>query len=224
MAIKIIPATLEFLTDLRSNNTREWFAENKSRYEDAKANVKQFVAELEMMLNEHDAIEESKVFRIYRDVRFSKDKTPYKTNIGVGFTRATAARRGGCYLNIEPGNMMIGGGFWGPSSADLKRIRYELAHDAEPMRALLSSKSFVDNFGALQGDALKTAPKGYAKDHPNVDLLRYKQFLLSKTFSDKEVTKADFMEKCSEGFRAMRPFFDYMSMVLTTNENGESIL
>lgn len=216
--------TLEFLKNLKDNNNREWFTEHKPKYDLAKENAKTFANELVVEMQKHDHIEGVKVFRIYRDVRFSKDKTPYKTNIGCGFTRATEALRGGCYLNIEPGNTFVGGGFWNPNAQDLKRIRNEFLFNSAPFRSIISSKKFKDYFGSLEGDELKTAPKGFDKEHPDIDLIRKKQFLIARRFSDKEVISTDFLEECNETFKAMRPFFDFMSETLTTNENGESIL
>ncbi|MDF1698169.1 MAG: DUF2461 domain-containing protein [Saprospiraceae bacterium] len=216
--------TLAFLKDLREHNDRDWFTKNKPRYELAKDNVKSFTNELMKLLNDHDHIESAKVFRIYRDVRFSKDKTPYKTNIGCGFTRATEKLRGGLYLNIEPGNTFVGGGFWGPNASDLKRIRNEFLFNADPFRKIITSKKFKEYFGTLKGDELKTAPKGFDKQHPNIDLIRKKQFLIGRDFTDKEMLSKDFLNECNETFKAMRPFFDFMSETLTTNENGESII
>ena len=217
-------STLQFLKDLKKNNNRPWFTEHKPTYAKAQANVKDFMQELELRLSEHDVIEGHRVYRIYRDVRFSKDKTPYKSGLGCGFTRATEARRGGLYVQIEPGNSFVGGGFWGPSAPDLRRIRNEIAVDAAPLRKVLADTSFKYLFGSLQGQTLKTAPKGFDKEHPDIDLLRYKQFLVSRTFTDKEVLSESFLEECDLTFRAMRPFFDFMSLTLTTDENGESIL
>lgn len=216
--------TLTFLKNIKANNTREWFTEHKPNYVIAKDDVKDFGNALMKELNNHDHIEQIKVYRIYRDVRFSKDKTPYKTNIGCSFVRATEKLRGGCYLQIEPGNSFVGGGFWGPETADLKRIRNEFVQDASEFRDILASDQFIKYFGMLEGDALKTAPRGFDKQHPNIDLIRMKQFLIGRKFTDKEVTSANFLKECNETFKAMRPFFDYMSDVLTTNENGESIL
>ncbi len=216
--------TFQFLKDIRNNNNRDWFTENKPRYVLAQTNTKAFAAELADMMAGHDNLEGPKVFRIYRDVRFSKNKTPYKTNMAVGFDRATDALRGGMYLHIEPGCTFVGGGFWGPNGPDLKRIRNEFAANADEFRDILSSEEFINYFGVLRGDALKTAPRGFAKDHPNIDLLRMKQFLISREFADKEVLSKDFAAQVNDTFRAMRPFFNFMSDVLTTNENGESIL
>lgn len=216
--------TFAFLKAIKKNNNRDWFADNKPTYVEAQDNAKAFAAELVEKMQEHDNIEGAKVFRIYRDVRFSKDKTPYKQSVGIGFKRATAALRGGMYLNIEPGNTFAGGGFWGPNGPDLKRIRQELAVNADELRNIIADPKFNTYFGGLRGEALKTAPRGYEKDHPNVDLLRMKQFLATRSFSDKEAMSKDFMSEVNQTFIAMRPFFDFMSDVLTTNENGESIL
>jgi len=217
-------STFSFLKDIAKHNNREWFTENKQRYVDAKENTEAFGKALKEKLSLHDLIDQMKVFRIYKDVRFSKDKTPYKTNMGISFSRATAALRGGMYINIEPGNSFVGGGFWNPNSDDLKRIRYELSVNASEMRDILNDPTFKQHFGELKGDKVKTSPKGFDKNHPDIDLIRYKQFLISEEFTDAEVMSEDFIEKCDQCFKAMRPFFNFMSDVLTTNNNGESIL
>ncbi len=222
--MKIQPATLQFLKDLSNNNNREWFQANKARYETALENMKQFVKAMEAALGETDHLEGATLFRIYRDVRFSKDKSPYKNNFGIGFTRATKRLRGGYYLHIEPGASFVGGGFWQPSAEDLKRIRDEFAMDDQPMRDLIADATFQKYFGAIQGDELKTAPRGYDKDSPALDLLRKKSFTIHRNFTDQEVTGDHFLPEVKRTFEAMRPYFDYMSMVLTTDMNGESVL
>jgi len=224
MAQTVDKSTLTFLRTLAKNNNRTWFAEHKDRYVAAQQNVKHCMQELEQLLNKHDVIESHRVYRIYRDVRFSKDKTPYKSNIGCGFTRATEARRGGLFVNIQPGESFVGGGFWAPSAPDLKRIRSEIAVDAKPFRKVLRAKKFKEYFGELRGECLKTAPKGVDKNHPDIDLLRYKQYLLMRPFTDAEVLSDSFVAECNKTFKAMRPFFDLMSLTLTTDENGESII
>ncbi len=130
---------------------------------------------------------ESHVFRVYRDVRFSKDKTPYKNRFGGYFRRATAIRRGGYVLNIEPGNSYVGGGFYAPNKDDLLRIRKEFEADDEDIRDLLSSNTFKKNFGELRGSELKTAPRDFDKEHQAIDLIRKKQFYVVRNFTDKEV-------------------------------------
>ena len=214
----------KFLKDINANNTREWFAENKARYQAAWEEGKALAADIEKGLNKKDVIEKTKVFRIYRDVRFSKNKAPYKTYFGAGFTRATAARRGGYYLHIEPGGSFVGGGFWAPNPADLKRIRDEFQMDATEIRKITGTKKFKKIFGELQGDGVKTAPKGFSRDDPNIDLIRKKQFVLTRKFSDKEVKSPGFHKEAVKTFEAMRPFFDYMSEVLTTDLNGVSVI
>ncbi len=220
----ISPDTLQFLKDLKANNNREWFATNKENYLSARADIIALSESLRKKLNHHDDIEDTKVYRIYRDMRFSKDKTPYKDNMGIVFRRATAARRGGYYLQIEPGNSFIAGGFWAPNASDLRRIRVEIAANSCDFRHILSSKGFRKHFGELLGEKLKSAPRGFDKNHPDVDLLRYKQFLVKKDLTDREVLSADFVKNCDDTFRAMRPFFDLMSIILTTDENGVSLI
>jgi uncharacterized protein (TIGR02453 family) len=175
-------------------------------------------------LNKHDQIEthsgKNSLHRIYRDTRFSKDKTPYKVNWSGGFKRATKYRRGGYYFHLEPGNSFIAGGFWAPNTQDLKRMRDDIAFDPAPLRKIVNSKSFTATFGTLQGEQLKTAPKGFEATNEAIDLLRYKQFLLIKKFTDKEVLSEHFLMGANQGFKNMRPFFDYMSEVLTTDVNG----
>lgn len=218
-------SNLEFLKNLQQNNNRDWFTENKSNYE---KNHEETILFADAVLNEmrkHDNIEtlsgKKSLMRIYRDVRFSKDKSPYKTNWGIGFTRATKLLRGGYYVHLAPGESFVGGGFWAPESADLNRMRKEISLNTTEFRAILDDKKFKTTFGELQGEKLKTVPKGFEKDHPALDLLQFKQYLISKKFTDKEVLEPDFYKKVNETFKAMRPFFDFMSYALTTNENGE---
>jgi uncharacterized protein (TIGR02453 family) len=225
----LIPqSVLAFLTDLAANNDREWFKANKDRYLEEHAHMVAFAESLFAEISKHDVLEpmtgKQILYRIYRDTRFSKDKTPYKRHFAGSFKRATARRRGGLYFHIEPGNSFLGGGFWGPNKEDLTRIRKELAADPEPLRQIIAEPSFVKTFGELKGEKVKTAPRGYTKDHPSIDLLRYKQFLLVQSFSDDEVTSPGFAGKVAEGFHAMRPFLDYMTEVLTTDENGVPII
>lgn len=221
-------SNLDFLVELSKNNDRDWFQENKARYVEEHENVIAFADELLDLMNVHDSIEtptgKKSLYRIYRDVRFSKDKSPYKTNWAGGFKRATKLRRGGYYFHIQPGgNSFIGGGFWSPDKDDLLRIREDIASDPSEMRSIITSPDFVDTFGTLDGEQLKTAPKGFDKEHPAIDLLRYKQFIFGKNFSDKEVLSKDFLSIANETFKSMRPFFNYMSDVLTTDSNGSPL-
>jgi len=223
-----IPASVfSFLKDLKANNNREWFQENKERYQAQYDVAAQFAEDLLQRMKQVDNIEtvsgKKSLFRIHKDVRFSKDKSPYKINIGGSFTRATNYLRGGYYFHIEPGNCFLGGGFWGPSADDLKHIRNQIAADPAPLRKILASKEFKSVFGKLEGEQLKTAPKGFDKDHPAIDLINYKQFLLVRRFTDKEAQSENYLNQVVATFQAMRQFFDYMSEILTTDLNGEPL-
>lgn len=218
-------SNLEFLKALKQNNNRDWFTNNKDVYEKQHAETILFADAVLNEMRKHDNIEtisgKKSLMRIYRDVRFSKDKSPYKTNWGIGFTRATKLLRGGYYVHLAPGESFVGGGFWAPESADLTRMRKEISLNTTEFRAILNDKNFKNTFGQLQGEKLKTVPKGFEKDDEAIDLLQFKQFLISKKFSDKEVLEPDFYKKVNETFKTMRPFFDFMSTALTTDENGE---
>lgn len=224
----ITAGNFEFLKLLKKNNDRDWFNAHKDRYVKELENIQYFAGELLNEMNKHDVIEtpdgKKSLHRIYRDIRFSKDKTPYNTHWGGGFKRATKKRRGSYYFHLEPGNSFAAGGFWGPEPGDLKRIRDEFSYDDKPFRKILKNKTFVSTFRDLQGEQIKTTPKGFASDDPAIDLLRYKQFLLIRRFSDKEVLSPVFLKELNENFRRMRPFLDYMSGVLTTDMNGISLL
>ncbi|MEM7108986.1 MAG: DUF2461 domain-containing protein [Bacteroidota bacterium] len=219
---------LDFLSILKENNNREWFNEHKGIYLEAHGNLIEFADELLSLLHLHDQIEtptgKKSLFRIYRDVRFSKDKTPYQTHFSGGFRRATRHLRGGYYFRIQPGgNSLIAGGFWGPTTEDMKHIRLQIQADDQPLRHILQDQSFQQYFGGLEGEQLKTAPKGFPKDDPAIDLLRYKQLILTHSFSDEEVKDKNFALAVDKGFRNMRPFLDYMSDILTTDLNGTPI-
>lgn len=222
--VTIPKSGFEFLSALKKNNNRDWFNAHKERYLNELSHIETFADALLAELNKEDVIEtpsgKKSLHRIYRDIRFSKEKTPYKTNWSGSFRRATKQRRGGYYFHIEPGNSFIAGGFWGPNPEDLKRVRDDIAYDAAPLRKILKSKSFVSTFGKLQGEQVKTTPKGYDADNEGIDLLRYKQFLVKRNFTDKEVLSDSFLKEAALTFKHMRPFFDYMSEVLTTDMNG----
>lgn len=218
-------ATFQFLTDLQENNNRDWFAENKSAYEQSLANAKNVFAQIHQKLEEHDEIEKQKIYRIYRDVRFSKDKTPYNPRFATSFSRKGKELRGGYFLQIKPNETMLGGGFWKPEKDDLFRIRKEFEVDDSEIREILSEENFKKYFGGkLEGEELKTAPKGFDKEHPAIDLIRKKGFVAIRNFSDKEVLSSNFVSEVNTTFKALRPFFNLMSDVLTTNLNGESTI
>ena len=218
------PDIFSFFSELENNNTREWFEPQKARFKALEGEMKQFASVLTSAMNEHDSIDKFKLFRLYRDVRFSKDKTPFKTHFGISFHREKPALRGGYYLHIKPGDNFIATGFWNPEKDDLKRIRKEMELDADEFRELMAQPSFKSVWGALEGEEVKTAPKGFSKEDPNIDLIKKKAYLFTKKYSDKEVLAKDFLQKVNADFKAVRPFFDYMSSVLTTDLNGVSLL
>lgn len=219
-------STFQFLKDLEKNNNRDWFAEHKNRYTKAHQNAKDVFAEIRKNLEKHDLIENSKMMRIYRDVRFSKDKTPYKPKFGNSYSRLGKELRGGYFLRIKPGETILAGGFWEPNKEDIFRLRKEIEQDATEIREILAEKNYVKHFGGVfeSHGELKTAPRGFDKNHSDVDLLRKRGFIAVKNFADNEVLSSDFIDKVDEGFQALRPFFNLFSDILTTNLNGESIL
>lgn len=221
-----LPASsFDFLKILKDNNNRDWFNTHKEEYTDQLQIIENFADGLLKTLHTHDVIEtpsgKKSLQRIYKDTRFSKEKIPYKTHWGGSFTRAGKQRRGGYYYRIAPGgNSFIAGGFQAPNANDLKRIREEISNDPQPLRKILGSKSFIETFEILHGAQLKTTPKGFEAADEAIDLLRYKQFLLIKRFSDAEVLDASYLQKADCTWRSMRPFLDYMSEILSTDSNG----
>jgi uncharacterized protein (TIGR02453 family) len=191
-------------------------------------NAEEFINSLIGEMNKHDRIEtlsgKKSLYRIYNDVRFSADKTPYNPRFAGHMKRRKPELRGGYYYWLKPGASRIGCGFTYPSSEDLKRVRLDIMDNHDEWRKVLSTKSIRTFFGGMKGDQVRTSPQGFPKDHPAIDLLRYKQFWFEHEFSDQEVLSPNFSQHMSKGFRNIRPFFDYMSEVLTTDLNGVSLL
>ncbi len=220
--------TFSFLQDLSKNNNREWFQAHRSDYEKAHNEMIAFADSLIEEMNKHDVIEtptgKKSLFRIYRDVRFGKDKTPYKTHWAGFMKRAGADRRGGYFYRVGLDGAHVLGGFFNPNAQDLLHIRNQISQDADILRDVITTKAFKSFFGELSGSQLKTAPRGFEKDHPDVDLLRYKQFIVRHDFSKKEMMQPDFHKTLSDAFAQMRPFFDSMTEILTTDLNGISLI
>uniref|UniRef100_UPI00404770AA DUF2461 domain-containing protein n=1 Tax=Polaribacter sp. TaxID=1920175 RepID=UPI00404770AA len=218
-------AAFHFLSDLKANNQREWFTARKDVFKKHQDHAKEFYASIRKNLETHDEIDQFKLYRIYRDVRFSKDKTPYQPHFAGSFSRLGKQLRGSYYLRIRPGESFLAGGFWEPNKEDLYRIRKEFEIDDQEIRTIINAPLFVKYFGGkLEGEALKTAPKGFDKEHPAIDLIRQKGFIVNRKFTDEEVLAPNFLDEVDQSYKALRPFFDYMSDVLSTNLNGESIL
>ena len=226
MALPIEKYTLVFLKDLAKNNNREWFSENKSRYLKSQDNVIQFLDQLIVKMNQHDRLEtqsgKESLYRIYNDVRFSKDKTPYNPRFAGNFRRHKPLLRGGYYFWIKPGESRVGCGFTYPNAEDLLRIRKDIEINYKQWKRLLNSKAIQSTFCDMDGNQVKSAPRGFAKDHPAINLLRFKQYWFGRSFTDKEVIADDFLEQVNKTFKSIRPFFNHMSEVLTTDLNGEA--
>jgi uncharacterized protein (TIGR02453 family) len=219
----VLSSSVSFFKKLKKNNNRDWFAENKPKFKELELEIKAFGEELKDRLNEFDNVDRFKLFRIYRDIRFSKDKTPFKTHFGLYWNRLKPRLRGGYYLHISPNNNFLACGFWDPNPKDLYRIRKEFLHDANEFRKILKSKEIYSIWGNLEGTELKTAPRNFDKNHPDIDLIRKKQFVFKINYSDKEVIEKRFIDKIELSLKAIRPFLNYMTDVLTTDENGESL-
>jgi uncharacterized protein (TIGR02453 family) len=222
---KILKEALDFFKVLEKNNNRDWFNENKPEFKALEGEMKIFYNKVLENLNKHDDIDKLKIFRIYRDVRFSKNKLPYKIHFGGSFHRTKPKLRGGYYLHIQPNNeSFIATGFWEPAPADLLRMRKEFEMDDKEIRDILGNKKFKNIWGNFVGDEVKTAPKGFSKDHKSIDLIKKKQYIFTKKFTDKEVLDANFISEIDSAFKSVRPYFDYMSDVLTTDLNGVSLI
>lgn len=225
MAIAIQNKALDYLKKLEVNNNRDWFNAHKKEFKSVEADIKIVYNTVFNNLKVHDDVDKMKLFRIYRDVRFSKNKLPYKTHFGGSFSRVKPALRGGYYLHIAPNDeSFIATGFWEPNKEDLLRIRKEFEMDDVEIREIINQSSLKNIWGNLIGDELVTAPRGFDKNHKAIDLIRKKQYIFTKKFTDKQVLSENFINEVNVAFKAIRPYFDYMSDVLTTDLNGESLI
>lgn len=228
MSAVIEKSTLEFLKKLNRNNNREWFNEHKSQYVKAQENVEYFVDGLIAKMNTHDQLStasgKKSLYRIYNDVRFAKDKAPYNPRFAGYLKRVKPFLRGGYYFWLKPGESRVACGFSYPNPDDLNRVRIDIARSHKQWNELLNSKTMINTFGKMKGELVKTSPRGFSIDEPAIELLRYKQYWFECSFTDREVLSADFLMMVNKTYRVIRPFFDYMSEVLTSDLNGESVL
>ena len=199
----IQPQTFEFLKELVDNNNREWFQANKERYDSARDNVIELTGNIITKLHKADPtvstdLDPQKcVMRIYRDIRFSKNKTPYKNNIGVSIP-TLSSKLGGAeyYLHIQPGKSFIAGGYWMPEAEHLKSIRQEIDYNAADLKKIIDEPGFVKLFGDFRKqDSLKTVPRDYSADNENIDLLKLKSFIVSHPLKDKQLQNAKAAEE-----------------------------
>ena len=212
--------TFKFLKELKQKNKRDWFLENKPRYEEAKKGFEVFIDALIAEISKFDGsighhTAKECIFRIYRDVRFSKDKSPYKTHMGAHITSAAKKSeihsRAGYYIHIGPGESMLAGGAYLPQGPWIKAIRQEIAYNAADLKKIISGKNFKEYFGEIEGEKLKKAPKGYEPDHPEIELLKYKSFLASHKCSDSKVTSIEFLNHCVNVFKVLHPFDSFLN-------------
>jgi uncharacterized protein (TIGR02453 family) len=219
----IYQESIEFLKDLSENNNREWFAANKERYDKARENVIDFTAtvldsvrKIEAGMDENlDA--KKCVMRIYRDIRFSKNKVPYKNNFGISLP--TSGLKGGgveYYLHIQPGNSFIGGGYWMPEAPHLKAIRQEIDYNAADLKRIIDGKEFVKLFGDFRKqEQLKSVPKGYEPDNENIDLLKLKSFVAWHKLEDKKLTAAGSEKLVAEVCSMIHPLNVFLKNALS---------
>ncbi len=208
--------TFTFLAQLRLHNNREWFETHRADYEAAKASFESLVDQIIAGLDELAGLQAKDcTMRIFRDVRFSKDKSPYKTNMAANLAPGGRKSRSyGYHLSLAPGESIIAGGMYMPEPAQLNRLRDALAADARPLKAVAADKAFKKYFGQLEGEKVKTFPQGYDREHPDIELLRMKQMLAVHRPPDEVVLGPRFAAHAVKVCAAMRPFNAYLNQVL----------
>ncbi|WP_304235542.1 DUF2461 domain-containing protein [Jiulongibacter sediminis] len=214
----IDPNTLHFLEDLAKNNEKEWFHENRGRYEEARANFIDFSSEvLEQLKTIQDDLLNTEIkkciLRINRDIRFTKDKRPYKNYFGAGFgPGGSSSGRSDFYLQIEPGGKsFLGGGMWSPSPENMAKWRQEIDYNPDALKSIIYAPEFKNYFKEIAGQQLKTKPKGYEIDHPEIDLLKYKELFFYRYYSDEEVCSENFSDEIFKACKLMKPYQDYVN-------------
>ena len=217
--------TLQFLDDLKANNNRDWFLDNKKRYEAFKKDYQLLVADLLDAMKPLDpSLEMLEVknctFRINRDIRFSKDKTPYKSHLGIWLSSgAKGLNRSGYYIHLENGSSFIAGGLYCPEANDLKKMRKEIAYFHEDLEAILNEKEFKKEFKDFDRDeknTLKNPPRGYEKEHPAIDLLKLKSFESSQKINFSTAGTKDFVTTVSKKLILLKPLNDFINRALTS--------
>lgn len=212
-------STLDFLKDLKLNNDRDWFQANRSRYDEARSDFNTYVQAVIDEITSFDPIlkgleVKSCIYRINRDIRFSTDKTIYKTHLGAYIVRGgknNGDRFAGYYVHVEPGNSMIAGGAWFPSAGWLALIREKISEEGNKLLSIINDHEFRTMFGEIDGEKLKSAPKGYPKDHPYIDLLRYKGLGVVRILSDKEICSEAGFGLVIRASKLIKPLNDFMN-------------
>ncbi len=216
------PATIKFLTDLKNNNSKPWFDEHRKQYETARSDFHNLVEKLISAIGVFDAPigqlqVKNCVFRINRDIRFSKDKRPYKNNFAGYFNLAGKKGSGaGYYLHIEPGNSITAGGIWMPEPAVLSGIRQEIDYNFSEWKKVIEHKNFKNTFvdGVKNDQTLVRPPKGYDEDNPAIAYLKMKSFIVTKPITDKGLKDKNFVKEVAKTFKNMKPFIDFLNTAL----------
>lgn len=217
---------ISFLAKLEKNNNRDWFQANKKEYDSAKRLILSTVETLLKGISTFDkGVEDLKpsscMFRINRDIRFSANKNPYKNNMGAWMSKGgKKSPFSGYYIHIQPSASFIAVGVWMPESQILHAIRQEIHFNHENFRKIINNKDLILKFGQLEGEQLKTSPKGFEADHPAIDLLRFKSFVFTKQFTDKELASDDFAEKCVEAYKSAFPFVKFLNEAIDLGITG----
>jgi len=218
----IQPSTLKFLKDLRKNNNKPWFDEHRDLYDGAKEDIISLVAELIRGIAVFDPPignlqPKECIFRINRDIRFSKDKTPYKTNMACYFNKAGKKGNGaGYYLHIEPGKSFAAGGIWMPATPDLAKIRQEIDYSFDEWKKLIGNSAFKKQFptGLSGNEVLTRPPKGYDENNPAIDFIKMKNFVISKPFTDVEVQGRTFVKEVAKTFQQVNPLVNFLNKAI----------
>jgi uncharacterized protein (TIGR02453 family) len=219
--------SLQFLDDLKANNNRDWFLDHKKQYEVFKKDYHQLVAAiLDAMKPLDPSLEMLEVknctFRINRDIRFSKDKSPYKDHVGIWISSGSKGmNRSGYYVHIARAGSFIAGGFYCPEAEDLKKVRKEIAYFHEDLEEIMHNKSFQKEFGDFdrnEKNLLKNPPRGYEKDHPAIEFLKLKSFETSQKFDIEDVLKEDFVSKVTQKLIVLKPLNDFINRALTSED------
>ena len=209
--------TFSFLSRLKRNNNKPWFDKHKDEYLDIKSYMEMLAADISNGIGDFDEFTgtqdpKKSVFRIYKDVRFSKDKTPYKTHLGAYFARGgKKSSFAGYYLHIEPKNSFIAGGVWMPEPAELEKIRQEIDYNSEEFLSILKDRNFKKYFKEIQGERLTRNPKNYPPDHPQIELLKFKSYNVVYMLDDGQVLAKNFTSHCIKVFKLMKPLNDFLN-------------
>ncbi len=224
-------AGLRFLRSLKRNNNREWFQERKALYESA---VKTPLEELVQTLAgdfgrfapEMVATPKASIYRIYRDTRFSKDKSPYKTHAAVIFPRRGLEKHQGAgfYLHIAPTELFIGGGVYMPMSEDLNAIRSHIAENSDALFRIVKAKPFRKMFGELRGEQLSRIPRGFSEEHPAAEYLKYKQYVAGRTLPPEQATAPRFYKTVVDTFETMTPLIRYLNEPLLRMQRSKAFV